>query len=113
LLYENGENHPDGVAVDGSHLYWADDFSGSGEFGAGTINDADLNGNGPHVIVTGQLGPSAGVAVDASHLYWSAAALHVSGFGSVWQANLDGSNPQAIVTSLNGSISPVAVAIGP
>src|SRR5258705_2367472 len=53
----------DGVAVDGSHLYWADQNDG-------TIKEANLDGTGVTTLVTGQTYP-AGVAVDGSHLYWT------------------------------------------
>ena len=39
-----------GVAVDSSHLYWADDPDG-------TIGQANLNGSGAHTIVSGQDAP--------------------------------------------------------
>ena len=97
------------MAVDASHLYWTDYYSGSGISGAGTINEADLNGNGPHVIVTGQLGPS-GVAVDASHIYWASTGFYSPALGSINVANLDGTNAQAIVSDQNG---PTRVALGP
>jgi DNA-binding beta-propeller fold protein YncE len=48
---------PEGVAVDGSHIYWANN-------GAGTIGRADLNGqNANQSFITGVHGPF-GVAVD-------------------------------------------------
>ena len=43
------------------HLYWATDS---------TINEANLDGSSPRVLVSGQKGAEA-LAVDASHLYWT------------------------------------------
>ena len=50
--------HPDGIAVDASHLYWANSQ-------AGTINRANLDGTSPTILVsnTNQRG---GVAVAKS-----------------------------------------------
>jgi hypothetical protein len=94
-------NSPAGVAVDSSHLYWADS-------GTDTINEASLDGTGPHSIVTGRIFP-VGVAVSGSHIYWSDEGNLTEGSGSIWEANLDGSDPHAVVTGQNG---PDAVAVG-
>jgi hypothetical protein len=50
-----GQSAPAGVAVDGSHIYWASAFGG-------TINKANLDGTGVTTLVTGQNEP-IGVAV--------------------------------------------------
>ena len=47
-----GQDGPEGIAVDSSHLYWADD-------GDGTIWEANLDGTSPHIIFTGQRGLAA------------------------------------------------------
>jgi Domain of unknown function (DUF5050) len=73
-----------GVAVDGSHIYWANYL--------GTVNEANLDGTSPQTIITGQNGPY-GVAVDGSHIYWTD-----ENAGTVNEANLDGTSPQTIVT---------------
>ena len=69
-----GANHPYGLAVDGAHLYWTNDF------GNGTIGRADLDGTGATrassprgsrmrtAWVTVTCG--SGVAVDGAHVYW-------------------------------------------
>ena len=54
---------PVGVAVDTSHIYWADSTNG-------TINEANLDGTSPQTLVSDQCNPF-GVAVDASHIYWA------------------------------------------
>jgi hypothetical protein len=69
-----------------AHLYWTD--------GAGTVNEANLDGSNPHVIATGQPIPG-GVAVNSTSLYWSDQ-------NGIMQAGLDGSNPHLIVTHQAG-----------
>ncbi len=52
------------VAVDSSHIYWTNSFTGE-------IGRADLNGsNVNQSFITGAYGP-AGIAVDSSHIYWT------------------------------------------
>jgi hypothetical protein len=51
------QDHPHGVAVDASHLYWTNAAEGDS-----TINWASLNGASPHTIVHGQ-DSAFGVAV--------------------------------------------------
>jgi sugar lactone lactonase YvrE len=52
-----GQGTPTGVAVDSSHLYWANGVSNTG-----TINKANLDGTGVTTLATGQQTPR-GVAV--------------------------------------------------
>jgi hypothetical protein len=91
---------PEGLAVDSSHLYWADGT-------VGTINEASLDGTGPHAIVTGRQLP-LGMAVSGSHIYWSDQGDRADRAGSIWEAGLDGSDPHAVVT---GQSLPTAVAV--
>ncbi len=86
-----------GVAVDGSHIYWA-------EPRAGTIGRANLDGtNVEPNFITGASNPQ-GVAVDASHVYWTNAAT-----GTIGRANLDGSSPnQSFIT---GASNPQGIAV--
>ena len=51
------------MAVDGSHIYWAN-------LEAGTIDEAPLTGGTATTLVTGQDNPE-GLAVDSSHIYWA------------------------------------------
>jgi hypothetical protein len=53
------------VAVDGSHLYWADGADANGDAHTGTINEAGLDGSNPTSLVSGQDYP-IGVAVSSS-----------------------------------------------
>jgi hypothetical protein len=77
---------PEGVAVDSSHIYWAN-------FDDGTINEANLDGSNPQALITGQNFPDS-VAVDSSHIYWISFRS-----ATINEANLDGSNPQTLITS--------------
>jgi hypothetical protein len=69
------------------HLYWTNSSDG-------TINESNLNGSSPRVLVSGQKG-AEGLAVDASHLYWTN-----FGNATIDEANLDGSNPHVIETDV-------------
>jgi len=70
---------PCGVAVDGSHLYWASTT-------AGTIGRANLDGSAPDESFVDGLSFPCGVAVDGLHLYWADVDT-----GMIGRANLDGS----------------------
>jgi hypothetical protein len=94
---------PEGVAVGGSHLYWATLGNGT----SGTIVEANLNGTGAHAIVSGLSFP-IGVAVNASHLYWSTRGSGAANTGTIVEANLDGTGVQVIASAQNG---PYGVAV--
>ena len=96
-----GQTAPAGVAIDSSHIYWADAGIGTG---TGTIMAANLDGTGVTTLVSGQNVP-AGVAVDSSHIYW----VDQNG-GTIMAANLDGSGVTTLESGLN---SPFGVAVGP
>ncbi len=84
-----------GVAVDGSHIYWA-------EPRAGTIGRAKLDGTSVEPnFITGANNPQ-GVAVDGSYIYWTNAASGANGAGTIGRANLDGTGPnQSFITGAN------------
>jgi hypothetical protein len=90
------------VAVDGSHIYWAD--QGGGGITSGTIMEANLNGTGVTTLATGQNRP-AGVAVDSSHIYWAN-----NGGITIDEAPLTGGTPTTLVT---GQPAPTGVAVSP
>jgi hypothetical protein len=75
------------VAVDGSHVYWANIFANS-------IGRADLDGtNADQSFITGANSPF-GVAVDGSHVYWTSGAA-----GTIGRADLNGTNAnQSFIT---------------
>jgi serine protease len=92
-----GQSNPDGVAVDSSHIYWAN-------AGDGTIHEANLDGTSPQTLVTGNInsGPR-GVAVSSSHIYWAD-----SNSGTIMEANLNGTGVTTLVTGQN---QPYGVAV--
>jgi hypothetical protein len=91
---------PSGLAVGGSHLYWADNLGGIGR--------ANLDGSAPTIIVPGgeatglYFGSNPCITVDSSHLYWQNACT--AGIG---RANLDGSAPNPSFIPGPGSSTPV------
>jgi sugar lactone lactonase YvrE len=80
-----GQDYPNGVAIDGSHIYWTG-------YGNGTINEASLDGTDLRTIITSQPDPS-GLAVHGSRLYWTN-----TGSGTISEADLDGTDPHTIIT---------------
>jgi virginiamycin B lyase len=91
-----GTASPFGVAVDGSHVYWANFYGGIGR--------ADLDGqNVNQSFITGYANP-AGVAIDGSHIYWA----NVNS-GTIGRADLDGQSVnQSFIT---GAYFPQGVAV--
>jgi hypothetical protein len=69
---------PCGLAVDGSHLYWADEFGDR-------IGRAGLDGSNREDDFVDGADKPCGVAVDAGHVYWAN-----EGGNSIGRANLDG-----------------------
>jgi hypothetical protein len=68
----------EGIAIDGSHIYWADPAHGA-------IDRAELNGWGiDYEFITGLQSP-CGVGVDGSSVYWADSAAKTIG-----RANLEG-----------------------
>jgi Low-density lipoprotein receptor repeat class B len=96
-----GQNHPFGVAVDGSHIYWATPEDRNGNPGA--IWEANLDGTSPHAFIGGSDNP-VGVAVDGSRIYWTD-----SGNGTINEANLDGSQPHIL---FGGQDGPASITVG-
>ncbi|HEY2073137.1 MAG TPA: hypothetical protein VGG88_06155, partial [Gaiellaceae bacterium] len=73
-----GASAPYGIAVDGQHIYWANES-------VGTIGRANLDGtNVDESFITGASNPIE-LAVDAQHIYWTNLAN-----GTIGRANVDG-----------------------
>jgi DNA-binding beta-propeller fold protein YncE len=84
------------VAVDGSHIYWAN-------LGSNTIGQATLQGTAvTQRFITGAREPT-GVAVDATHLYWANSR-------AIAQARLNGTH---IVQHFVRTHEPYGVAVSP
>lgn len=94
---EGASNGCGGVAVDASHVFWAEPAKGS-------IGRANLDGSGAdYTFITGAENP-CGIAVDGAHIYWA----NFRG-GSIGRANLDGSGvTQAFIGAVDG---PCGVAV--
>ena len=87
-----------GIAVNGSHIYWAASINFSD--GNGAIWEANLDGTGAQAIVPGQDDP-AGVALDGSHVYWATPIGDQGGPGVLWTANLDGTSSKPLIYDQN------------
>jgi sugar lactone lactonase YvrE len=105
----SGAKDPTGLALDGGHLYWANDPTGGA---SATIGRSRLDGAQVHeTFITGVSEP-LGVAVDSKHLYWT-------NYGSqrIGRAALNGSHPDqsfivAGATASAAESSPMGVAVG-
>jgi hypothetical protein len=81
---------PDGVAVDQSHVYWANP-------GGESIGRANLDGTDVDQRFISTDGNPRGVAVDGSHVYWVNNAM-----GTIGRANLDGTDvDQSLVSGID------------
>src|ERR1700733_167119 len=83
-----GQDNPYGVAVYGSHVYWADES-------AGTIMEAGLDGSNPQALITGLSGAYE-VAAAHGHIYWTDTSA-----GTLSEANLDGTGVTTLITDPN------------
>jgi len=79
-----GAFNPQGMAVDGAYVYWADSFLDQNNLQTGVIARANLDGTGINdtFIVVEDASP-LGVAIDGTHVYWT-------GSNVIGRANLDG-----------------------
>jgi hypothetical protein len=119
-----------GVAVDGSHIYWADPTTG-------TIGRADLNGTlpsrEPEFIKPGTIEcevPDAPgtfeevestpryVAVDAGHVYWTNTGCRggefetpIEGTGTIGRADIDGTAASIEAEFITGASNPQGIAV--
>jgi hypothetical protein len=70
-----------GVAVDGTHIYWANPSKG-------TIGRAELDGTQANPEFVSDAGAPRYVAVDENHVYWTNAANGKDGEGTIGRAKL-------------------------
>jgi len=59
-----GQASPAGVAVDASHIYWADS-------GSGTVSERSLTGGITIALYVSTFAAPSGVAFDSGHVYWA------------------------------------------
>lgn len=91
--FVTGASRPDQVAVDGTHVYWANSANG-----ANTIGRANLDGSGVNQSFISGAGGPTGVAVNPSYVYWVNFQTNTIG-----RANLDGSGVnQSLISGANG-----------
>lgn len=87
-VIEPGESSPHGLAVVGSHLYWA------------SVNDETVfqanDGSNPQPVVKDllPLGGLGAMTADSGHVFWW------SGSAVLYEANLDGTNQQIILSNV-------------
>ena len=77
-----GQTAPEGIAVNGSYIYWANSNSGT------SIGRANLDGTGVNQFFITGTHAATGVAIDGSYIYWH---HFFGGHSAIGRANLDGS----------------------
>ena len=63
VVIASGQAAPHGIAIDATHVYWANS-------GDGTIHKAPIGGGTDTVLVSGQMKPE-NVVVDSKYVYWT------------------------------------------
>jgi hypothetical protein len=97
--------HATGVAVDGSHIYWADPE-------AGAIGRAELGGGNPEAEFIGGIGKPKDVAVDAEHIYWTNPGSGAAGEGTIGRAKLGAGGAEEIEAEfIKGADDPQGIAV--
>ena len=91
-----GQASPAGVAVDASHIYWADS-------GSGTVSERSLTGGITIALYVSTFAAPSGVAVDSGHVYWAN-----SGNGTINETPLTGG---PVTTLFSGQAQPWGVAV--
>lgn len=104
----NGPDAPEGVAVDGSYVYWTNSSCCQvGEPSSPGIGRANLDGTGVNesfIPLSGNNIYPTGVAVDGSYIYWTTGVG-----GTIGRANLDGTGvDESFITGMN---APTGIAV--
>jgi virginiamycin B lyase len=115
-----GASNPQGVTVDGAHVYWSDLTTPGGDLGSGTIGQANLNGGSPNQSFIGSGAPPTfpgavgpeGIAVDGAHVYWADSFRDQNNIaqGVIARANLDGTGVNDTFVNVQFA-APIGVAV--
>ena len=98
-----GGSTAQGMAVDGSYVFWANQ-------GSGQIGRANLDGTGVNQSFIGATSPD-GVAADGTHVYWADTLDNPPNDGVIARANVDGTGVDDTFINLGRGIGPQAVAV--
>jgi hypothetical protein len=90
---DTGQSFTEGLAVNSSHLYWANMVL------AGPIAWANPDGSNPATLEPNQNFPD-GVAVDSNYVYWAESFGGQIDAGTIMRDNLTGGNPIPLITGL-------------
>ncbi len=109
LTFISNAQSPCGIDADAAHLYWANNFNGTG---TNTIGRSNIDGSAvDQSFIEGARSP-CGVAADGAHVYWANTSGPVECMSfctSIGRANLDGSGvTQTFIAGL-GQATGVAV----
>ncbi len=94
IVIASGQNVADGLAVDGTSVYWTTNLDGN-------VMKAPVGGGAAVTLASGQSQPT-GIVVDSRSVYWA------NGDGTIMKAALDGSGR---TTLASGPADPDVVAI--
>ena len=115
MNFISGPTAPEGVAVDGEHIYWTNTpsalpcTSSGNVWCASTIGRANLDGSEVNAAFIAGANNPWGVAVDDTHVYWTNVGTGTAGVGTIGRADLDGSNvDQSFIT---GASYPAGLAV--
>ncbi len=91
----DGQDHPYGVASDGSHVYWTNFGDGTGD--SGSLMRVPVGGGTPELLVAGLAGPTE-IVLDDTHVYWI--TIGATGpSGGLWALAKTGGNATPLVES--------------
>ena len=102
-LHLTGELADIALDLDGGKVYWTDSETEQNDWGTGTIQRADLDGQNREVLFDPIVRRPHGIALDVDKMYWSDSIA-----GSIQRANLDGSGMEVLVTGLD---EPMGIAL--
>ena len=102
-LHLTGQLADIALDLDGGKVYWTDSETEQNDWGTGTIQRADLDGQNREVLFDPIVRRPYGIALDVDKMYWSDSIA-----GSIQRANLDGSGMEVLVTGLD---EPMGIAL--